>query len=409
VALSKDAETLLRSLGVQKLDASEEISFDSAKGTNLPNWLLRAEQKPGLFDYQKDLVASIGDVVVKSGRGLVSLPTGGGKTRTAVYALLEALARNQRLRAVWLAPTIELLDQAHETIVRLWKEFGPAPDLLISRELSKPQPGEILLTTPQTLINVKDASDFGEWDILVFDEAHQLAAPMFLESVERFLKSSPQMALIGLSATPGRTKTGEIDQLVGIFGSKLLVSKTLGKRPVEFLQKRGILAKLRFSPITPYGLDISSSERTLAAIAKIEELATAGKQVLVFARSVAESEAIDYILRTKGISSAHVDGSLHEDKRRQRISAFGSGSIRVMTNQKVLTTGYDCPAVSNLVIIPKINSAILFEQIVGRAARGLRTGGTATSDVWQFDDHLELHGLPQSYYRYEGFEWQAQS
>ena len=32
-------------------------------------------------------------------------------------------------------------------------------------------------------------------------------------------------------------------------------------------------------------------------------------------------------------------------------------------------------------------------------------GGNAIATVWQFEDHLSLHGLPASYHRYEEFDW----
>jgi DNA repair protein RadD len=78
---------------------------------------------------------------------------------------------------------------------------------------------------------------------------------------------------------------------------------------------------------------------------------------------------------------------------------------QVLANQHLLAVGYDCPAVTDVVIQNKISSLILFEQIVGRAARGPLTGGSRVASVWEFEDHLALHGLPQSYYRYRDYDW----
>ena len=67
--------------------------------------------------------------------------------------------------------------------------------------------------------------------------------------------------------------------------------------------------------------------------------------------------------------------------------------------------GYDCPAVSNVVLTMPIGSVTLFEQLVGRASRGPATGGTAQSKIWQLDDHLTIHDYPKSYSRYREFDW----
>ena len=77
----------------------------------------------------------------------------------------------------------------------------------------------------------------------------------------------------------------------------------------------------------------------------------------------------------------------------------------VAADALVLATGYDCPAIRHVILATQIRSPIMFEQIVGRASRGPLVGGHAKSTVWQFDDHLAAHGLPQSYYRYSDYDW----
>ena len=126
---------------------------------------------------------------------------------------------------------------------------------------------------------------------------------------------------------------------------------------------------------------------------------------MVFTASLVESEAVSLALNSIGVRAHHVEGAQKDDLRRAIIGDFAKGKCSVLTNQKLLTTGYDCPAVSNVFLTSKVNSPILFEQMVGRAARGTRTGGSRRSTIWQFDDHLAIHGLPQSYYRYKDYEW----
>jgi superfamily II DNA or RNA helicase len=408
-ALAQQIVTLLHPGGnfqLPEVHNPEQVAGGFADRTVLS----REKQRPSLFDYQSDLVREGINLVEASGKGLISLPTGGGKTRTAIYVLLEAAARRGVLHTVWLAPTVELLDQAQATLMALWKEFPSVGDLEVMRSPGKPSSSmsTVIFLTPQSLFNIDSADVLTGWDLVVFDEAHQISAPKFHDSVQKILTQSIGASLLGLSATPGRSEEKETEDLVKIFGGNLLVSKTLGAKPVEFLQKRGILSNLEFHDLGKHlSQPLNQQEKLLQALKQIELIVKGGGKVLTFATSVPESMALAFLLNNRGVPSAHLDGETDESIRRAILEDFKKGKFKVLFNQKLLSTGYDCPAVSDVVIIPKIGSAILFEQMVGRAARGPRTGGTTKSRIWQFYDHLDLHGLPSSYYRYKDFGWSA--
>ena len=87
------------------------------------------------------------------------------------------------------------------------------------------------------------------------------------------------------------------------------------------------------------------------------------------------------------------------------MAQFATGEIRVVVNKTLLATGYDCPAVEHVVLTVPVGSPITFEQMIGRAARGRLVGGADEAHVWQADDHLRVHGGPQSYYRYSDPDW----
>ena len=90
---------------------------DASEGRERVVSLVRREERPSFFDYQTDLMSRMADLLQGSGTALRSLPTGAGKTRTAIAAVLEARGTAADLRVCWLAPTYELLDQALSTSV----------------------------------------------------------------------------------------------------------------------------------------------------------------------------------------------------------------------------------------------------------------------------------------------------
>ena len=389
------------SVDLEELDLAD-APFPPRQGRVIS--LDRDSRGPRLFDYQRELAERMLESVAAHESGLLSLPTGGGKTRTAAYAALDGLRRNPEARWLWLAPSIELLEQGVGTYLELWDQAHWAPDSRIAvRELGVTG-AYITFQTPQAL-HASSGTMKAKFDVVVFDEAHQLGAPTFKAAVERSLE--PGGSLIGLSATPGRAVDHETRALVDYFDGRLLTSPALGQNPVKALQDRGILSRLTFKSIGRESDSWTRVQRMQAIVKLLTAMAKRRRRTLVFMGSVAEAIALSLVLQVSGVDAEYVEGGLDDSERDARLKRFERGETQVLLNQKLLTTGYDCPAVSDLVLGYRVNSPVLFEQMVGRAVRGPLTGGSPQSRVWQFDDHLKIHGLPQSYYRYRDYDWYA--
>lgn len=324
-------------------------------------------------------------------------------------AVINCLVENSGTRFVWLAPTIELLDQAMNTFELLWRETGVAPDITLTRRVDKKRENLIWFTTPHAVnAALKRSRRLGSWDVVVFDEAHQMAARTYKTAVEDLRSTSrPASApLLGLSATPGRTDPTETADLLELFGRRLLRSDRLGDNPVAALQASGVLAKLNFRKFTARKIPREDEvERLEIAARAARELFNRGRHLLIFTASVGGAYLLQDILLGLEVAARAIDSDSPITERVGALAAFATREIGVLINQRLLATGYDCPAVTDVFLLPEVGSPILFEQMVGRAARGPRTGGSSVATVWEFDDHLALHGLPSSYYRYRDYDW----
>lgn len=389
--------------------------------------LRKIEQFPKLFDYQRDLVDQICSVCLQSppsNVGLLALPTGSGKTRTAAVALLKLLSTGGASTMLWLAPTRELLAQALAAVESAWMAYGTAVDVeLVRADLLKAYPNDldrgVVFSTPQMLSARLRRRDLPDSEIVVFDEAHHLPAPVFRDALN-VLRERRGPPLIGLSATPGRSSETETELLVDFFRGRLLTSRCLGPNPVRTLQQRGILSRLSFREVpVPAVSRLPSAERSLEAraldpgrfrafIALIRNISGTGR-VLAFTPTVRYANLAAAVLRREGVSAKAVSSYSPSPVRRAVLQDFQSGALSVVLNKTLLATGYDCPSVSHVVLGTSIQSPILFEQIVGRGSRGPLVGGNARATVWQFEDHLAIHGLPQSYYRYMDYDWRRVS
>jgi superfamily II DNA or RNA helicase len=84
-----------------------------------------------------------------------------------------------------------------------------------------------------------------------------------------------------------------------------------------------------------------------------------------------------FLLQRRGIPAAVVSGCSKQSARRQAIEQFKEGKVRVLCNCEVLTTGFDAPKVTHVVMGRPTVSQVLYEQMVGRGLRGAKFGGTS--------------------------------
>lgn len=383
--------------------------------------LSRSARTPTAFDYQIELADQC-LAVFRASRGsrtaLLTLPTGAGKTRTALLALLRLVYEEPLSVVLWLAPSRELLDQATRSLVSLWEQHGLAPDIECVRcdrvkQLSSRDCAQVLFATPQLLASwSKRNRPLPKADVVVFDEAHQVEAPTFRDALERLRRASPgQLSVVGLSATPGRPSAAETEQLSDFFGGNLLRSRLLEPNAIRKLQRRGILARVRFEllkapaesqRLAELAVDSGRFRKTIDVIRRRPE-----GRWLVFAASIAHAHAIDTVLRRFELRSAVISSRTPPEERERTLRRFANDDLSIVINKSVLATGYDCPGIRYALLTVPIRSSLLFEQIVGRVSRGPRIGGCSRPIVYQFEDHLAMHGYPSSYYRYEDFDWRS--
>ena len=187
-----------------------------------------------LHDFQEELRDELLDLIAahrKGRRGLLSLPTGAGKTRTCVDALVIAL-REGTLRSghvLWLAQSEELCEQAVQAFREVWTQHsvraagrdcpdGPTMALPLyrlwgSRAVPEDMGGRSIVVASIQKLNrlcEHEESAFQEFlervQVVVADEAHHAIAPSYTEVFNQlgFRRRSGDRALIGLTATPYR-------------------------------------------------------------------------------------------------------------------------------------------------------------------------------------------------------------
>ena len=406
-----------------------ELSNDGlvTGSANLSNYYVltpnpQTKKKP--FSYQKEIINNVIKHynLKESASLMISLPTGAGKTRTAVWIIEKLITDYGVKRFLWLAPTIELVSQSVETFLNDWNVSDIETRILVNNFLSKASVKNpiICISSFQYAMKNELRSQLFSPEIIIIDEAHQASASAYSDFLKNHsLKSNSY--LLGLTATPGRTNEKDQASLAAIFGNNLLVPKILGSNPIEFLRKIGVYSNIEWHKINLQGdsahlivrsrssrsLKIdelnSNSKRFWATIDTIKE--NADSQLLVFASSIAHCHALEVALRSRGVLSEIVSYKTDSSTRSELISKFKRGVIKVLMNVAILNTGFDYPKLEQVLIATPIRSSIIWEQIIGRIARGKSVGGTEVAKVFEIDDHQAMHGDLMSYSRYFGNSW----
>lgn len=392
-----------------------------------------------LHDYQEVVTGRIKDMLRGQGpgRGMVSLPTGAGKTRVAVQALVEEI-REDALRGpiVWIAQSDELCEQAVETWSYIWRAIGPRSRMTVSRlwgsnEVTEVTDGfQLVVATPDKL-NTKVGSVSYEWltnpTVVIVDEAHTSVAPSYtrvLEWMGRGRSRRDRRPLVGLTATPFRnTNIEETKRLALRYDENRLDDGAFADDPYAELQERGVLARvnhrllqgadvqfstaeaqqietMRFIPKSvesKLGENLSRNQRIVDSVAELPLDWTA----LLFATSVENSRVLAAQLTHRGIPSVAISGDTDSAARRHYIEEFKQGRIRVITNYNVLTQGFDAPAVRAVYVTRPTFSANVYQQMIGRGLRGPLNGGSEEVLIVNVEDNFHQYGDRLAFFEFE--------
>lgn len=385
-----------------------------------------------LKDYQAEVFyRTLVELAPPRGRVVLQMPTGSGKTRTAmelVAAFLESDASGPS-RVAWLAHSAELCDQAADSFREVWSHYAPFQLPLLrcwGRMQAIPSESEdrwMWIASLQMAHSLRSKDALPEADLIIVDEAHKVLAPTYQKAVKAMLGSDTRV--LGLTATPGRDAVDDAQNaaLADFFFGRKVTLDTGGESAIAYLRKRNILAKLEHEVLntgatveigakrTPTIEDVPESVlRQLAAndlrsveiATRVAQYAKHGRSCLVFATSVEQSKFLAALLSFMGVTAAHLDGSSSAGERVYAIERFRERKVSVLTNYGVLTTGFDAPKTDVLCIARPTTSIVLYSQMLGRGLRGPAIGGTSSCRVIDVRDNII--GLPDIDELYDFFD-----
>lgn len=436
---SQNEKILFEFFGERIPEKANEESIASANDT-----IERIKATKELFNYQRLAFEEVVDHLDKGKkRCLLHMPTGAGKTITAMRAVAMFFIKQRTTKIIWLAHNEELCEQAIEEFKETWSHVGDrmvqtvrffgghSPDIL---EQTKEDADVLIVAGLEKIFEAEKRQDAflttlaDRIKLVVMDEAHQATAPTYKIILEQLVeKRFGHVGLLGLSATPGRVEGAK--SLAALFDHNKVTLKTDMKNPVEYLIREGYIARpiikivrsnstitqeelrqimLSRSDIPKkilerLGLD---STRNLKIIIEIEDLIRSGhSRIILFAPSLRGSIDISMILAARGHKAFHVDGNTPNTRRRKIVERFQNddSEAMIMCNFGVFTAGFDVPLISAAVIARPTKSTVLYSQMAGRAMRGIKMGGNKECDIRTVTDiNLKMFSsIVENFFRWE--------
>ena len=369
------------------LEINPDVLNKKDSGINLVEKLQAEARFFELLDYQFFIKQQVLFRLQKeNSRMLVHMPTGTGKTKTAMHTICHYInfSLHKQGLILWIAHSSELLEQAYETFAAVWRHLGSG-DICVYRLWGKDSPAldnevnGIVFCSIQKLMSIRDTDrDYfeklhGNCRLIAYDEAHKASAEHTKGILEALMVQDvdmPPRSLLGLTATPGRsTEFSESNTLLSeLFEDRLITidielmnrlnmpaiyaqnADSFGDDVIGYFQKRGILSRVRKEELTyetclsakeltrlkhvaeDHGIaDFSSADlqligrnrnRNRAILKRLLDLAADQTPTIVFACGVVHAQLISAMLTLQGVPNALVLGEMEPAERALAIRRF---------------------------------------------------------------------------------------
>ena len=440
-------------------DVNENIfDKDIEQDAEILNHIKAGERFYELLDYQYYIKQRVLGILNSGNfleRLLIHMPTGTGKTKTTMHIIVNYIEFTMRKKGlvIWVAHTTELLQQAYDTFVEVWTHLGEDEinvykiwgkntikntknhlDGVAFCGLSKLM--SITENTPELLRRLEL-----DCRLIVFDEAHKAAATETRKVIENFMRMKGEMknrALVGLSATPGRTTKDSYDNnlLMHMFGGKLIdinvdvlnqinmgslkaLNVIAEENIIKYFQERRILSRLNVEKLV-YKTEFTDAElkllnvdlaimgyddftksqlkilaknknRNLKIMMRLRELYNANIPTIVFSCSVDHAKILSAMLTLEEIPNSLVIGEMNSLDRKKAIDTFKDrqSNVNIIINYEVLTTGFDSKNIKCVFITRPTQSIVLYSQMIGRGLRGPLMGGNEECLLIDMEDNIK--------------------
>ena len=350
-------------------------------------------EKLELREYQQEALNSLSEMRAKKETiALLYHATGTGKTVTAVMD-----AKRCGGRALFVAHTMELVNQAFATFESLWNDVsvGKFADSIKDIE------SHVVCGSIQSVALNLDMFKDDDFDYIIIDEAHHASADTYQKVLAYF---KPKF-ILGLTATPERADDTNILEIFKNTAHKLDIQTAVeigALVPVRCIRIHTNIdmTKVRFNSvqynIRDLDVKICVTERNQLIVDTWLEYVK-NRRTVVFCASVKHAEQVAQLFKDAGVSAIAVSGGMKTSERNEQLAKFADGDVKVLCACDLLNEGWDCPQTEVLFMARPTMSKVLYTQQLGRGMRN--SEGKDHLMVFDFVDNASQYNAPYSIHR----------
>lgn len=350
-------------------------------------------EKLELREYQQEALDSL--AAMRANKETIALlyhATGTGKTVTAVMD-----AKRCGGRVLFVAHTMELVNQAYNTFKNLWDtvSVGKFADSV------KDTDSHVICGSIQSVALNLELFQDNDFDYIIIDEAHHASADTYQKVLAYF---KPKFTL-GLTATPERADNTNILEIFKNTAHKLDIQTAVeigALVPVRCIRIHTNIdmTKVRFNSVQYNIRDLDDKifvpERNKLIVDTWLSYVK-NKRTVVFCASVKHAEQIAKLFQDAGIAARAVSGSMKTSERNEQLAKFASDDMKVLCACDLLNEGWDCPQTEVLFMARPTMSKVLYTQQLGRGMRNCE--GKDHLMVFDFVGNASQYNAPYSMHR----------
>jgi superfamily II DNA or RNA helicase len=348
---------------VRLLGGGKEFPPQSGSAVLAAEETLDQRQLPPDWSYQDTAVARCMEAFARrpSGRIGLILPTGAGKTRTALRIVLTMLEKSSNAKApvYWVTHRRNLREQAFRELQKLIAEGHER----ITAERLTELANRIKFVMVGNLAPLLEGAAVKP-ALIVVDEAHHAAAPSYGP-----VFANPWGApVLLLTATPNRSDSLPIgiDEIAFTITYRELAERRAVLTP-KFLDLP--VENFDWSPEAVDDLADYIIDRTSAEFTKVLVLAPRVDRVEEFYRALLNRLPEDHPLELEDLGYVHGTGNSLGIGNEDFLARFSNKPRAVLVSAQLLLEGFDDPGINTVVLTYPSTSVIRLMQAAGRCVR----------------------------------------
>jgi len=349
--------------------------------------------KTDKYNFQNDAIRNIVSDFQEnsSSRLLLVIPTGGGKTLTAIRAINELINKgivNRKNKCLWITHRKALKKQTSDVVVdKKWiKKFN------FNKDLNQLLDVEMIIAGEKIIKSDNNKS----YKFIVIDECHHSSALSYRNFFDR-----EDIGILGLTATPTRLDRKELDF------DKITYQTTFRK-----LVKLGVIIEPKFNQFhtnqtinaSNINLDSNESEkfntdeRNHFIVSSILDHKERFSKVIVYVNTVKHAKTLYKQFSDRdqtfydliGYIAAGNDNPLKIDNN-MYLDKFRNAKNAIIINTNILTEGFDDPSIDTIAMAVPTGSLVRYIQCIGRSIRNPDVYSVSSSvhpEIIEFTDNM---------------------